>query len=107
MLIEMLEENPYLWDIKEIAYSNFSVVFNTEINSFNTKINGLRAQLRCKLEKESKTKSGQSTNELYSSIWVLYSYLSFLRLVMGAAKSKDALKLHAATMGQEKAESKH
>ena len=49
----MHEENPCLWDVlhkdytksnvKEITYSNVTDVFETEINSDKTIINGLRA----------------------------------------------------------------
>ena len=51
----MHEENPCLWNVlhknytkrnvKEIIYSNVTDVFETEINSVKTIINGLRAQL--------------------------------------------------------------
>ena len=53
--IDMLEENPCLWDvfhkdyskrdIKEIAYTNMATAFETNVSSVKTKINGLRAQL--------------------------------------------------------------
>ena len=112
----MYEENPCLWDalhkdytkgnVNEITYSNLAVVFHTEIDSIKTIINGLRAQLGCKLAKESKTKSEQRTDVMYSRIWVHYGHLVFLLPVMRAAENKDALKLHAETMGQEKIEPK-
>ena len=73
----MLEENPCLWDVfhkdyskrdvKEIAYKSIATAFNTNISSVKTKINGLRAQLGREKAKETKTKSGQSTDELYVS----------------------------------------
>ena len=110
----MHEENPCLWDVlhkdytkrnvKEITYSNVTDVFETEINSVKTIINGLRAQLECKLAKESKTKSEESTDVMYARIWVYYGHLFFLLPVMRAAENKDALKLNAETMGQEEAE---
>ena len=81
-------------------------MFETEVNSIKTIINGLRSQLGCKLAKEIKTKCKQSTDIMYSKIWVHYGHLSFLLPVMRAAESKDALKLHAETMGQEKIEPK-
>ena len=81
-------------------------MFETEINSIKTIINGLRAQLGCKLAKESKTKSEKSTDVMYSNIWVHYGHLVFLLPVMRAAENKDALKLHAATMGQKETEPK-
>ena len=112
----MHEENPCLWDVlykdctkcdvKEIAQNNLTDVFETKINSIKTIINGLRAQLGCKLAKESKTKSEKSTDVMYSNIWVHYGHLVFLLPVMRAAENKDALKLHAATMGQKETEPK-
>ena len=112
----MHEENPCLWDVlhkdytkrtvKEITYSNLTGVLETEINSNKAIINGLRAQLRCKLAKEIKAKSGQSTDVMYSRIWVQYGHFDFLLPVMRAAENKDALKLHAETMDQEETEQK-
>ena len=109
----MHEENPCLWDVlhkyytkrnvKEITYSNVTDVFETEINSIKTIVNGQRAQLECKLVKESKTKSEEST---YTRIWVYYGHLVFLLPVMRAAENEDALKLNAETMGQEETEPK-
>ena len=107
----MHEENSCLWDIpykeytkrnvKEITYSNLTGMFETEINSIKTIINGLRSQLGCKLAKEIKTKCEQSTDVMYSRIWVHYGCLGFLLPVMRAAENKDALKLHTETMVQE------
>ena len=112
----MHEENPCLWDVlhkdytkrnvKEITYSNVTDVFETEINSVKTIINGLRAQLECKLAKESKTKSEESTDVMYARIWVYYGHLFFLLPVMRAAENKDALELNAETMGQEETKSR-
>ena len=109
----MHEENPCLWDVlhkdytkrnvKEITYSNVTDVFETEINSIKTIVNGQRAQLECKLVKESKTKSEEST---YTRIWVYYGHLVFLLPVMRAAENEGALKLNAETMGQEETEPK-
>ena len=92
--------------VKEITYSNLTGVLETEINSNKAIINGLRSQLRCKLPKEIKAKSGQSTDVMYSRIWVHYGHFDFLLPVMRAAENKDALKLHAETMGQEETEPK-
>ena len=109
----MHEENPCLWDVlhkdytkrnvKEITYSNVTDVFETEINSIKAIVNGQRAQLECKLVKESKTKSEEST---YTRIWVYYGHLVFLLPVMRAAENEGALKLNAETMGQEETEPK-
>ena len=81
-------------------------VFEIEINSIKTIINGLRVQIEWKLAKESKTKSEQSTDVMYSRIWVRYGHLVLLLHVMRAAENEDALKLNAETMGQEETESK-
>ena len=68
----MHEENPCLWvvlhknytkrNVKEITYSNVTDVFEIEINSIKTIINGLRVQIEWKLAKESKTKSEQGAD---------------------------------------------
>ena len=55
-------------------------------------INGLRAQLGGEMAKEKSTKSGQSTDELYSSNWLHYDKLAFLVSVIGASKSRQTLK---------------
>ena len=112
----MHEENPCLWDVlhknytkrnvKEITYSNLTDVFEIEINSIKTIINGLRVQIEWKLAKESKTKSEQSADVMYSRIWVHYGHLVLLLHVMRPAENEDALKLNAETMGQEETESK-
>ena len=39
-----------------------------------------------------KTKSGQSTDELYASSWMHYDRLSFLLPVIKSSKSRDTLK---------------
>ena len=98
----MLESNPCLWDIhhkdyskrdlKEIAYSDIAESFDTNIASIKTKINSLRTQFGKELTKERSTKSGQSTDELYSSNWTHFEKLAFLTPVFGASKSRDTLK---------------
>ena len=98
----MLEENPCLWDVfhkdyskrdvKEIAYKSIATAFDTNISSVKTKINGLRAQLGREKAKETKTKSGQSTDELYVSTWAHYNRLVFLLPVMGHSKSRETLR---------------
>ena len=108
----MHEENPCLWgvlhkdytkrNVQEITYSNVTDVFETDINSVKTIVNGLRAWLECKLAKESKTKSEESMDVMCARIWVYYGHLFFLLPVMRAAENKDALELNAETMGQEK-----
>ena len=88
LLIDMLEEKPCLWDVfdkeymkrdvKEIAYTEIASSLDTNSESIKAKINGLRAQLGRELAKVNKTKSGQSTDELYASSWIHYDDLSFL-----------------------------
>ena len=102
LLIDLLESNPCLWDIhhkdyskrdlKEIAYSDIAESFDTNIASIKTKINSLRTQFGKELTKERSTKSGQSTDELYSSNWTHFDKLAFLTPVFGASKSRDTLK---------------
>ena len=52
----------------------------------------MRAQLRREMAKEKGTKSGQSTDELYSSNWIYYGKFAFLVPVIGDSKSRDTLK---------------
>ena len=102
LLIDMLEEKPCLWDvfdkeytkldIKEIAYTEKASSLDTNIESIKAKINGLRAQLGREVAKVNKTKSGQSTDELYASSWIHYDCLSFLLPVIKSSKSRDTLK---------------
>ena len=82
VLIDMLEASPCLWDVfhkdytkrdvKEIAYTTIADALDTTIATVKAKINSLRAQLGRERAKETKTKSGQSTDELYSSSWIHY-----------------------------------
>ena len=75
MLIELLEERLSLWDVfskdysksdvKDTAYKEIADVFECNITSIKGKINGLRAQYGHEMAKVNKTKSGQSTDELY------------------------------------------
>ena len=102
LLIDMLEEKPCLWDVfdkeytkrdvKEIAYTEIASSLDTNIESIKAKINGLRAQLGREVAKVNKTKSGQSTDELYGSRWIHYDRLSFLLPVIKSSKSRDTLK---------------
>ena len=87
LMIDMLEEKPCLWDVfdkeymkrdvKEIAYTDLVSCLDTNIESIKAKINGLRAQLGREVAKVNKTKSGQSTDELYASSWIHCDRLSF------------------------------
>lgn len=102
LLIDQLESKPGLWDvyhaeyskrdIKEIAYSEMALAFDTNISSIKKKLSSLRTRFGSKLTKERSTKSGQSTDELYRSNWTFYSQLVFLTPVFGTSKSRDTLK---------------
>ena len=102
LLIDMLEEKPCLQDVfdkeytkrdvKEIAYTEMASSLDTNIESIKVKINGLRAQLGREVAKVNKTKSGQSTDELYASSWIHYDRLSFLLPVIKSSKSRDTSK---------------
>ena len=100
LLIDLLESNTCLWhhkdyskrDLKEIAHSNIAESFDTNIASIKTKINSLRTQFGKELTKERRTKSGQSTDELYSSNWIHFDKLAFLTQVFWASKSRDTVK---------------
>ena len=66
--IESLKEREYLWnvfckeyskrDVREKAYSDIAVILEKQV-----KINGLRAQLGREINKETKTKSEQSSHK--------------------------------------------
>ena len=87
LLIDWLEEKSCLWDVfgkeytkrdvKEIAYTEIASSLDTSIESIKVKINGLRAQLGREVTKVNKTKSRQSIDELYASIWIHYDRLWF------------------------------
>ena len=102
LLMDMLEEKLCLWDVfdkeymkrdvKEIACTEIASYLDTNTASIKAKINGLRGQLGGEVAKVNKTKSGQSTNELYASSWIHYDRLSFLLPVIKSSKSRDTLK---------------
>ena len=80
------------WDVKEIAYTDIASSLDTNIESIKTEINVLRAQLGRKVLKVNKTKTGQSTDQLYASSWIHYDCLPFLLPVIKSSKSRDTLK---------------
>ena len=65
---------------------------DTNIQSIKAKLNGLRAQLGREVVKVNRTKSGQSTDELYASSWIHYDRLSFLLPAIKSLKKRDTLK---------------
>ena len=79
-------------DGKDTEYKEIAGVFRSNITSINGKTNGLRAQYGRDVAKMNKTKSGQSTDEVYMSIWVHFQSLVFSQHVMKSTSSKNTLK---------------
>ena len=79
-------------DGKDTEYKEIAGVFRSNITSINGKTNGLRAQYGRDVAKMNKTKSGQSTDEVYMSIWVHFQSLVFSQPVMKSTSSKNTLK---------------
>ena len=100
-MIELLEVKPCLWDIfsneytkrevKERAYTVLAKHFYSSSAIVKAKVNVLRAQLGREMAKESKTKSGQATDEEYVSKWMFYEQLRLLRPVMVTTKNRDSI----------------
>ena len=98
MLIELLEERPSLLDgfnkyyskrdVKDTAYKEIAGSFGCNITSIKAKINGLRVQYGREMVKVNKTKSSQSTHELYVYNWAYYQSLAFWQPVMKISSSK-------------------
>ena len=91
-LTELLKEKPCLLDIfsneyterevKESAYAELVEHFDSSSAIVKAKINALTAQLGGGMAKESKTTSGQATDEKYVSKWIFYEQLKFSRPAM-------------------------
>ena len=79
-------------DVKDTEYKEIAGVFRSNITSINGKTNGLRAQYGRDVAKMNKTKSGQSTDEIYMNIWVHLQSLVFSQPVMKSTSSKNTLK---------------
>ena len=77
--------------MKERAYAELAEYFDSSSAIVKAKINALRAILGREMEKESKTKSGQATDEMYVSKWMFYEQLKFLRPVIATTKSRDSI----------------
>ena len=96
MLIDLYEARPCLWDIfcieyskrdaKEKALSEISDQLDVSVEEIKSKWLGLRAQFGRELRSVTKTKSGQSTEELYVSQWVFVDKLQFLQPMMKTKK---------------------
>ena len=90
-LIDLYEAIPCLWDIadptyskrdiKEKALSEIKDEMGIELNLIKSKWNSLRAQHGRELAKESKTKSGQSADEVYESSWSCMGKMRFVEQV--------------------------
>ena len=75
--------------MKKRAYAKLAEHFNSSSVIVKAKINALRVQLGQEMTKESKTKSGQATDEKYVSKWMFYEQLNFLRAVIATTKRRD------------------
>ena len=64
-------------DVKDTAYKEIADVFRCNVILVKGKINGLRAQYERDMAKVNKTKSGQSTDELFVTNWAHYQSLAF------------------------------
>ena len=100
-LIDLFEERPCLWDVfnksyhdrekRDKAYVEIKTELSVPVNEIKAKLLKLRSQLGREINKTSKTKSGQGTDELYKPTWVCWEKLQFLRTVMQPGKSRDNL----------------
>ena len=61
------------------------------VNEIKAKLLKLRSQLGREINKTSKTKSGQGTDELYMLTWVYWEKLQFLRPECSLEKSRNNL----------------
>ena len=77
--------------MKERAYAELTEHFDSSLAVVKAKINALRAQLGQEMAKESKTKSGQVSDEKNVSTWTVYEQLKFVRPVMPTTKSRDSI----------------
>lgn len=101
LLIELLEERACLWnvcdksyhlkDVRERALNEMSDSLDASPAEIKTKILTLRSQLGREITKVNRTKSGQSTDQLYKSTWMYWDRLQFLRPVLQPGKSRDSL----------------
>ena len=88
-LIDLYGARPCLWGIADPTYSKKGV---REINTIKSKWNSLGAQQRRELAKESKTKSSQSTDDVYESSWPFMEKMRFVKRVKKTVRSTSILK---------------
>ena len=110
-LIDLYETRPCLWDIadptyskrnvKEKALSEIKEQLGMEITAIKAKWNSLGAQHGSELAKENKTKSGQSTDDLYESSWQYMEMMRFVEQVKKTAQSTSTLKLSELSLSAE------
>ena len=102
LLIDLLEDRVCLWNVFDKSYhcrekrgkalKEIATELDTQVDEVKSKILILRTQLGREITKVNKTRSGQSTSELYKPNWVYWERLQFLRPVMQPGKSRDNLK---------------
>ena len=78
-------------EVKERPCAELLEHFDSSSAIVKAKINALRAKLGREMAKESKTKSGQATDEKYVSKWMFFEQLKFIRPVMATTKSRDSV----------------
>lgn len=111
-LIDLYEARPCLWDIADPTYSKRDVrekalseikdELGIELNLIKSKWNSLRAQHGRELAKESKTKSGQSADEVFESSWSYMGKMRFVEQVKKTAKSTSTLKISTQELDDDK-----
>lgn len=93
--IDMIEENPCLWDafhkdyskrdVKAIAYSSLATAFEINVSSITTEVNGLHAQLGQQKAKESKKLKVNNVRMMYLHCNYIISISSFFFLLLEAS----------------------
>ena len=102
-LIDLYAENHCLWDIfdksyykrdvKERALAAVANKLDVQITDIKSKWNAIRGQFGRELNKVKSSKSGQSTDDLCVSQWMLWDKLQFLESVMKTTQSRDTLSI--------------
>jgi len=85
-LINMYHNKPELWDVKSKdrvkkrdALDEIATTFETTVKEITRKIHNLRNQFNSEFKKTTKKKSGQGSDELYTSKWLYFKSLLFLQ----------------------------
>ena len=105
LLIDLPEERPCQWNIfesqytkrekRDSAYKEIAETLEREVGEIKTKINNLYAQLGGEVGKFKKTKSGQTTNELYQPSWIHWERLQFLANQTQSGGTRDTIVINA------------